>query len=241
MEDYMNVAQELENISIVNPTQETFQFQQDAEFIDDTLTILGSDNLAQKKSYFIDNQQEIMESIDNLKRLINSIPEEASNSNLFKLVSITIKRLEDGIEKFNQELQISANSVKEDIIVNEATVKDALQNNDTTKQIVEDLKKQKIEQMIDSNTEKIRESFNKFSIQKQQYQHNQKPVNKQQVGYLIATQDFSDFKIVPGTNLSKEVLNKMIEKSGIDNARVFQLTELPTKQKTIQKVVTVIG
>ena len=237
----MKVEQQLASLNISNPTQEIWEFMQNAEFIDNTLDVLSSDNLAQKKSYFIDNQQEITESIDGLKRLIDSIPDEEAGSNLFKLASITIKRLEDGIEKFNQELQMSVHSVKEDIIVSEDTIKDAMQNNETTKQIVEDLKKQKIEHKIDANTEKIRESFNKFSMDKQQFQLNQKPIVKQAVGYLIATQDFSDFRVVPGSNLSKEVLNRMIEKSGIDNARVFQLTELPTKQKTVQKVVTVMS
>jgi hypothetical protein len=124
-----------------------------------------------------------------------------------------------------------------------------MKNNENTMQIVNDLKNpEKIE--IDERTMKIQEDFKELARQKSIAQQAkelaiQKFMTQQTsmiipAGYLIASQDLSEFKIIDGNNFSKEALNKMIERSGIDNARVFQLSEMTTKQKIIQKTVTVV-
>lgn len=253
----MNVAQELEKINISNnPSKELWQFFQDAEFIDETINVLESDNVAHKKSYFIENQAEVMDTLENLRICLeianqrSTIPsdEQQSYSTLYKLIGITIKRIEEGIDRFNTELTdgVSSKSVKEDIVVSEDTIKDAMQNNETTMQIARDLKNPRKTE-LDERTAQIQKDFNKLAYQKKMAQQQQTVFHQQPQqalipgGYLVTSQDLSECKVISGTNLSKDVLNKLIEKSGIDNARLFKLTEIPTKQKTIQKVVTVVG
>lgn len=239
---------------MIQSTSEYLTFVNDIGFIQDTLSVLESDNLSHKKNFFLDNQSDVTDSLSNLHKLMdvfddNSI--DASNGDagvakLYQIIGITIKKLERGIEKFNQELtgQVSSTTVKEEVLVTEDTIKDAMQNNESTMQIARDLKNPR-NTAIDPRTAQIQKDFQnlvnqKRTVQQQQSHKTQPKSNLITNGFLIASQDLSEFKIVSGI-ITKDALNQMIEKSGIDNARVFQLSELPTKQKTIQKTVTVVG
>lgn len=251
----MNVTHELKNIDLNSPlgqiisnSQEYNSFNNDSEFIQDTLDVLESDNLAHKKNYFIDNQVYVTDSLNNLHQLLRLLEDNIQDQNadanlthLLQIVGITIKKLERGIDRFQQELtgQISTQTVNEKISVSEDTIKEAMQKNESTMQMVENLKNPN-EATIDERTAEIQKSFAELTKQKHMVQQNQKKQNLLQ-GYLIASQDLSNFRIVQGNNVSKDALNELIERSGIDNARVFRLNEMPTKQKTIQKVVTVVG
>ena len=74
----------------------------------------------------------------------------------------------------------------------------------------------------------------------QQRPQRKKPQNVRPVKYLIASQDLQEVRFVQ-QQCDKETLNNILQSCGIDDARVFQLNEIPTRQKTIQKKVTVIG
>lgn len=251
----MNVTDELKNIDLNSPigqiisnSKEYSSFNNDSEFIQDTLDVLESDNLAHKKNYFIDNQVYVTDSLNNLHQLLqlleDNVKDPNDNANLTRLlqvVGITIKKLERGIDRFQQELtgQISSQTVNEKISISEDTIKEAMQNNESTMQMVEDLKNPN-EATVDARTAEIQKSFAELTKQKHMVQQSQKKQNLLQ-GYMIASQDLSNFRIIQGNNISKDALNELIERSGIDNARIFRLNEMPTKQKTIQKVVTVVG
>lgn len=215
----------------------------DILFINETLEVLESDNFAHKKNYFIDNQEYITDSLKSIQSLVKNSPNyETLNHSCFILdVTKLLTRLEEGINKFNQELtrQVSSSTVKEEIHVTEDTIKDAIQNNESTMQIVKDLENPN-NVTLDEKTAQIQKDFQSLVNQKKVLQQRpQMPQNAPVCGFLIASQDFSESKIVSG-NVTKSALNQMIEKSGIDNAKVFKLTEVHTKKKTVQKTITYI-
>lgn len=251
----MDITQKLKNITLNSPagqiisnSKEYNSFNNDSEFIQDTLDVLESDNFSNKKNYFIDNQVYVTDSLNNLHNLLQLLNDNITEQNpdvdlkcLLQIVKVTIKKLEIGINKFQQELtgQISPQTVNEKISVSEDTIKEAMQNNENTMQMVEDLKNPS-KATIDERTAEIQKSFAELAQQKYTVQYNQKKQNLIQ-GYMIASQDLTSFKIIQGSNISKDALNELIERSGIDDARIFKLNEIPTKQKTITKVVTVVG
>lgn len=258
-----NIAEKLDDIDLsselgmmIERSDEYQIFEQEINFIQKSIDVLENETIAQKKSFFIDNQERVTVNLKNLNDLVEVIDNNDLLNNgdsdivtFAKLVHMVHKHLENGIAKFNSELTngVSPQTTKEDIVVSEDTIKDAMQNNNATQEIAKELKNLRAVQQIDEQTAKIRESFKDMKQQKQimqqqfRNQNRKTQIQSQSVGYLITSRDFSEFKMVQGANLSKEELNKMIEKSGIDDARVFQLTEIPTKKQTIQKVVTVIG
>lgn len=243
---------------IIEQCREYQLFNEDIEFIGKTIDVLEEETLAQKKNFFIDNQERVTTNLNNLKELVNVIDdgdllnnEDKDISTFAKIIHMVLKHLEDGIEQFNKELMndISSQTIKEDIIVNEDTIKDAMQNNNATQEIARELRNAKNDKQIDEYTAKIRDSFKDMQQQKKnvmqqsrsQYRRTQiQSQGKAQVEYLITSNDLSECKVVQGSNLTKDALNKMIEMSGFENARVFRLTEIPTKKQTIQKTVTVI-
>ena len=210
-------------------------FVDDAEFIDDTLRILNSNNLVSKKTHFIDYQSRITKVLNNLHNLLevleNYAPEISGDNDLislYKLVGIVIKKLEFGIKKFNEELQADKDTVKEEIIVNEETIKEAVSNNETTKQIVEN-----------ANASNNRLTDVRKNISNDFFNNRKKQENTIE-GYLITSHDLSEHYIVNKANLSKDDLNTILMNCDIDNARVFQLKEIPTVKKTIKKTISVI-
>lgn len=251
----MDIAQKLENLNLNSPagqiisnSKEYNSFNNDSEFIQDTLDVLESDNFSHKKNYFIDNQVYVTDSLNNLHQLLQLIKDNVTNQSsdvdlecLIQIVKVTIKKLELGINKFQQELtgQVSPQTVNEKISVSKDTIKEAMQKNENTMQMVKDLKDPS-KAALDEKTAEIQKSFAELAQQKYTVQYNQKTQNLIQ-GYMIASQDLTSFKIIQGNNISKDALNEFIESSGIDDARIFKLDEIPTKQKTIMKVVTVVG
>lgn len=232
----LDVTYQLDKIKTNLNDEYYLNFVNDAEFIDDTLRILNSNNLISKKTHFIDYQDRIAEVLNNLHNLLEVLENYAPGISeddgdlisLYKLVGIVIKRLEFGIKKFNEDLQANKDTVKEEIIVNEETIKEAVNNNETTKQIVEG---------IDTSNNRLTDVRN--DISKDFFKNKKKQKNTVE-GYLIASQDLSDHYIVNKTNLSKDDLNIILMNCNIDNARVFQLKEIPTVQKTIKKTISII-
>ena len=133
---------------------------------------------------------------------------DADLTRLLQIVGITINKLERGIDKFQQELtgQISPQTINEEISVTEDTIKEAMQKNENTMQMVKDLKDPS-KAALDEKTAEIQKSFTELAQQKRMVQQNQKTQNLIQ-GYIIASQDLTSFKIIQGNNISKDALNE---------------------------------
>lgn len=235
-------------------TQEFQAFNTDTDFIQETLNVLASDNLINKKNYFMDNQVYITDTLSNLHNLLQLLQDNVDQGctdpdidKLVKVVGVTINQLERGIDKFNQELtgQVSSHTRKDEVLVTEDTIKEAMQTNENTMQIAKDLQNPNKAE-LDEKTAQIQKSFQELTQQKraaamqQQRPQRRVPQNVQPVRYLIASQDLQEVRFVQ-QQCNKEMLNNILQNCGIDDARVFELREVPTKKKTIQKTVTVIS
>jgi hypothetical protein len=239
---------------MIASTQEFQAFNTDTDFIQETLNVLASDNLINKKNYFMDNQVYITDTLSNLHNLLQLLQDNVDQGctdpdidKLVKVVGVTINQLERGIDKFNQELtgQVSSHTKKDEVLVTEDTIKEAMQTNENTMQIAKDLQNPNKAE-LDEKTAQIQKSFQELTQQKraaamqQQRPQRRVPQNVQPVRYLIASQDLQEVRFVQ-QQCNKEILNNILQNCGIDDARVFELKEVPTKKKTIQKTVTVIG
>jgi len=249
----LNLTSELGKM--ITSTSEFQSFSTDTDFIQETLNVLASDNLINKKNYFMDNQVYITDTLKNLHDLLQLLQDNVGADNadadlvqLVKVVGVTINQLERGIDKFNQELtgQVSSHTQKDEVLVTEDTIKEAMQTNENTMQIAKDLRNpDQIE--IDEKTAQIQKSFQELKQQKRaaaamQQNRPQKGIqpNAQPVRYLIASQDLQEVRFVQ-QQCNKQMLNNILQNCGIDDARVFELKEVPTRKKIIQKTVTVIG
>jgi hypothetical protein len=235
-----------ESLKMIKQSKEFNSFVNEIDFIEEVLSVLQTSDLTRKKAYFIENQVYITDSVQNMQKLLTIISgcTNGYTYELLKLINDFVRNIESEIEKFKKELanEVSEDSVIEKVELSNDTIEDAIKNNPNTRQIINNLKNNNVPQ-VDEKTAQMREEFNKYMQNARQNRQNTAQVqnNSQQFGYLIASSDFSEYKIVPGTGLSKDVLNKMIEKSGIDDAHVYQLTELPTHKKKVQKIVTVLS
>ncbi len=238
---------------MIASTQEFQAFNTDTDFIQETLNVLASDNLINKKNYFMDNQVYITDTLSNLHNLLQLLQDNVDQGctdpdveKLVKVVGVTINQLERGIDKFNQELtgQVSSHTKKDEVLVTEDTIKEAMQTNENTMQIAKDLQNPNKAE-LDEKTAQIQKSFQELTQQKraaamqQQRPQRRVPQNVQPVRYLIASQDLQEVRFVQ-QQCNKEMLNNILQNCGIDDARVFELKEVPTRKKTIQKTVTVI-
>lgn len=239
---------------MIASTQEFQAFNTDTDFIQETLNVLASDNLINKKNYFMDNQVYITDTLSNLHNLLQLLQDNVDQGctdpdidKLVKVVGVTINQLERGIDKFNQELtgQVSSHTKKDEVLVTEDTIKEAMHTNENTMQIAKDLQNPNKAE-LDEKTAQIQKSFQELTQQKraaamqQQRPQRRVPQNVQPVRYLIASQDLQEVRFVQ-QQCNKEMLNNILQNCGIDDARVFELKEIPTRKKTIQKTVTVIG
>jgi hypothetical protein len=239
---------------MIASTQEFQAFNTDTDFIQETLNVLASDNLINKKNYFMDNQVYITDTLSNLHNLLQLLQDNVDQGctdpdidKLVKVVGVTINQLERGIDKFNQELtgQVSSHTKKDEVLVTEDTIKEAMHTNENTMQIAKDLQNPNKAE-LDEKTAQIQKSFQELTQQKraaamqQQRPQRRVPQNVQPVRYLIASQDLQEVRFVQ-QQCNKEMLNNILQNCGIDDARVFELKEVPTKKKTIQKTVTVIS
>jgi hypothetical protein len=202
----------------------------------------------------MDNQVYITDTLSNLHNLLQLLQDNVDQGctdpdidKLVKVVGVTINQLERGIDKFNQELtgQVSSHTKKDEVLVTEDTIKEAMHTNENTMQIAKDLQNPNKAE-LDEKTAQIQKSFQELTQQKraaamqQQRPQRRVPQNVQPVRYLIASQDLQEVRFVQ-QQCNKEMLNNILQNCGIDDARVFELKEVPTKKKTIQKTVTVIG
>ena len=258
----IDVEEQIQNLNLtselgkmITSTSEFQSFSTDTDFIQETLNVLASDNLINKKNYFMDNQVYITDTLKNLHDLLQLLQDNVGADNedadliqLVKVVGVTINQLERGIDKFNQELtgQVSSHTQKDEVLVTEDTIKEAMQTNENTMQIAKDLRNPD-QIKIDEKTAQIQKSFQELKQQKRaaaamQQNRPQKGIqpNAQPVRYLIASSNLQDVRFVQ-QQCSKETLNNILQSCGIDDARVFELKEVPTKKKTIQKTVTVIS
>ena len=239
---------------MIASTQEFQAFNTDTDFIQETLNVLASDNLINKKNFFMDNQVYITDTLSNLHNLLQLLQDNVDQGctdpdidKLVKVVGVTINQLERGIDKFNQELtgQVSSHTKKDEVLVTEDTIKEAMHTNENTMQIAKDLQNPNKAE-LDEKTAQIQKSFQELTQQKraaamqQQRPQRRVPQNVQPVRYLIASQDLQEVRFVQ-QQCNKEMLNNILQNCGIDDARVFELREVPTKKKTIQKTVTVIS
>lgn len=253
-EQIQNLDLTTETGRMIASTQEFQAFNTDTDFIQETLNVLASDNLINKKNYFMDNQVYITDTLSNLHNLLQLLQDNVDQGctdpdveKLVKVVGVTINQLERGIDKFNQELtgQVSSHTKKDEVLVTEDTIKEAMQTNENTMQIAKDLQNPNKAE-LDEKTAQIQKSFQELTQQKraaamqQQRPQRRVPQNVQPVRYLIASQDLQEVRFVQ-QQCNKEMLNNILQNCGIDDARVFELKEVPTRKKTIQKTVTVIG
>lgn len=248
----LNLTSELGKM--ITSTSEFQSFSTDTDFIQETLNVLASDNLINKKNYFMDNLMYVTDTLDNLHDLLQLLQDNVDQGctdpdidKLVKIVGVTINQLERGIDKFNQELtgQVSSHTKKDEVLVTEDTIKEAMQTNENTMQIAKDLQNPNKAE-LDEKTAQIQKSFQELTQQKraaamqQQRPQRRVPQNVQPVRYLIASQDLQEVRFVQ-QQCNKEMLNNILQNCGINDARVFELKEIPTRKKTIQKTVTVIG
>ena len=255
----LNVEEQVQNLNLTSElgklmtsTGEFQSFKTDIDFIQETLNVLASDNLINKKNYFMDNQVYITDTLTNLHNLlqllqdnINEDTEDEDMVQLVKIVGVTISQLERGIDKFNQELtgQVSSHTQTDKVLVTEDTIKEAMQTNENTMQIAKDLRNPGNAE-IDEKTAQIQKSFQELKQQKQMAAMQNRPQrnaqNAQLIRYLITSSNLQDVRFIQ-QQCTKDMLNNILQNCGIDDARVFELKEIPTKKKTIQKTVTVIG
>jgi hypothetical protein len=255
----LNVEEQVQGLNLTSElgkfmtsTGEFQSFKTDIDFIQETLNVLASDNLINKKNYFMDNQVYITDTLTNLHNLlqllqdnINEDTEDEDMVQLVKIVGVTINQLERGIDKFNQELtgQVSSHTQTEKVLVTEDTIKEAMQTNENTMQIAKDLRNPGNTE-IDEKTAQIQKSFQELKQQKQMAAMQNRPQrnaqNAQPIRYLITSSNLQDVRFIQ-QQCTKDMLNNILQNCGIDDARVFELKEIPTKKKTIQKTVTVIG
>ena len=257
----IDVEEQIQNLNLtselgkmITSTSEFQSFSTDTDFIQETLNVLASDNLINKKNYFMDNQVYITDTLSNLHNLLQLLQDNVDQGctdpdidKLVKVVGVTINQLERGIDKFSQELtgQVSSHTKKDEVLVTEDTIKEAMHTNENTMQIAKDLQNPNKAE-LDEKTAQIQESFQELVQQKraaamqQQRSQRRMPQNVQPARYLITSQDLQEVRFVQ-QQCNKETLNNILRNCGIDDARVFELKEVPTKKKTIQKTVTVIG
>ena len=203
-----------------------------SDFIEEMFNVLDSSSIVEKKKFYIENQDNITDVIEDIKDLyqrLDSIEQPDVNINrasqLLFTLSGSISRLIFSLKKEMVEEVSQANGNDQILITNDNVneVKDNIEEQSQG----EKLSSQEISNLLNA----LNATNNNHHVQNQ---------NQNIERYLITSQDFSEMKILPGVNLSISVLNKMLERCGFDNPRIFTLTEIPTQQRIVQKRVTVI-
>ena len=253
---HLNIDEEL--FKVIEVRNKYHAFIELTDDIDSINNALMSDNTNYKKLFFMDNQDRVKNVINFLHSFLTDIEnalslsddenyseEEEEYNKLFSVISSVFNEIEKGIEKFNYELTISKDSKKEDIIINKDTIKDAINNNESTKQLVNDIQNPSAVKP-DDKSEEIQNSFKDLS--QNGYTRNdghkgnftRKFIESKAKMFLITDQSLSEKILVAVPVPTKEEINKRIAGSGIDNARIFELKEIPTKQKVVKRTVSFI-
>lgn len=112
----------------------------------------GKKEAAAKTVYFMDNQEDLQKVMTTLQKIVNKFgPDEDGNQPemseddevLFNKAQEIINRLSDCIAGYKNELMVNENVTEEETTakVTQETIAEAMQNNDTTKQIAENMSK----------------------------------------------------------------------------------------------------
>lgn len=245
----MDFEKELEKIDIgdelLNKYPALIDLCTDAKFIDSTLIVLDSDNISYKKNYFIDNQQNITDSMSNMKDILslnistlsdNTTAEDVIKLNLLeKLLTTCIKKLEYGINRFQKELNNDMTHQSNAIEISKEVILDAMQNNEGTKEITKNLKdiENQKEVISDEYTKKIQQDFNNLMQNKTR---NRVSGNY----YAIVENDMSAYEMVYVKNDNKSELNRLLENPNFRKPRLFKLVEVPTTSQVVQRTVTIV-
>lgn len=119
-------------------------------FVSGFITTLTSNEMndAAKQAYFLDNQANIKKTLgflNNLKSIYESVISEDTvaeeDAKVYELVETLITTLSDTLKDYREGLKANPDVTKEDttVVVNEETLKHALEEDSSTKKMVEDM------------------------------------------------------------------------------------------------------
>lgn len=95
-----------------------------------------------KSTYFLDKQETLNKVKNSIDEIIKNPPDDVPDEMLGEIVTQKME-LDKTLEEFKKTLIVSEDTVEEDLAVeiNNDTIKDAMENNTTTKEIVSNLSK----------------------------------------------------------------------------------------------------
>lgn len=240
-------------------------------FIDTVIDTLNKDDLSIKKNYFIDHQAEVKGLIDDLKKYltsdldgyISSLPSDEETpcfTALYEMISDMLHEIETGIDNFSKQLTSSVSkdvTEKDDIVIDEDTVSEAIKTNETTQQIMQNVSdaESNPEKYMSERKTALQNAFaeNKANknVQKQwnnpYLEHNfghKKAVTQSKTSSSVANATYMVFDEVTGAakfitgNPSNTELENYLSSSGFRSPVLFKLSLIPTTTKTITKIVT---
>lgn len=240
-------------------------------FIDTVIDTLNKDDLSIKKNYFIDHQAEVKGLIDDLKKYltsdldgyISSLPSDEETpcfTTLYEMISDMLYEIETGIDNFSKQLTSSVSkdvTEKDDIVIDEDTVSEAIKTNETTQQIMQNVSdaESNPEKYMSERKTALQNAFaeNKANknVQKQwnnpYLEHNfghKKAVTQSKTSSNVANATYMVFDEVTGAakfitgNPSNTELENYLSSSGFRSPVLFKLSLIPTTTKTITKIVT---
>lgn len=240
-------------------------------FIDTVIDTLNKDDLSIKKNYFIDHQAEVKGLIDDLKKYltsdldgyISSLPSDEETpcfTTLYEMISDMLHEIETGIDNFSKQLTSSVSkdvTEKDDIVIDEDTVSEAIKTNETTQQIMQNVSdaESNPEKYMSERKTALQNAFaeNKANknVQKQwnnpYLEHNfghKKAVTQSKTSSNVANATYMVFDEVTGAakfitgNPSNTELENYLSSSGFRSPVLFKLSLIPTTTKTITKIVT---
>ena len=119
-------------------------------FVSAFVTTITSDKMndAAKQAYFLDNQATVKKTLgflNNLKSIYESVISEDTvteeDAKVYELVETLITKLSDTLKTYREGLKANPDVTKEDttVVVNEETVKHALEEDYSTKKMVQDM------------------------------------------------------------------------------------------------------
>lgn len=185
-----------------------------------TNLLAPDENQNAKQVYLLDNQSEIKNSMKfltdvkgMLEPLGDEIAEGSEEEKILELTNALFNKLSKTLNDFKNGISFNKHATEEDttVIVNEDTIKEALQNDKSTQQIAKDMNE--INQKV--TVSQIQEFTHAF--------------------YLGGK--FLYYKAVSETDLN-QYLNEIVSANPNENVQVFavSLTPLPLKKKTIYTV-----
>ena len=119
-------------------------------FVSAFVTTITSNEMndAAKQAYFLDNQATVKKTLgflNNLKSIYESVMSEENvaeeDAKVYELVETLVTKLSDTLKTYREGLKANPDVTKEDttVVVNEETVKHALEEDSSTKKMVQDM------------------------------------------------------------------------------------------------------